>query len=388
MQVLSGATDVEGSRWSVAVRESEVALSVPVRPEEFAIRYDLTVSHPEIECPQFAAFDRWLARAADEHGLSCALIHDGNVVEAIRRIAAGQLSIGYHLDYYALWHRAEDPYARLAQMVEDTGGRSVNHPARARAFTDKAAAVAELVRHGLGVPATLVVRPWSPLRPLTAAERLRMGLADSSQNVYLKPANGFAGKGVVRVEGTDEALTAALATARRQEPSETILLQRAVLPPTLTCEDGVARPAYWRVLFQHGDVLPFWWEPQERVGPGPSYRALTPAELRRHRLQPVCFYVRQAAELTGLDWFSTELCLSDGDEPSVYSVTDVAGRECPVVAIDPVNDQCDVDVQSRWPGAAPDETVRRIAARFAERAWQLRQRTLRPASRHSYRAAA
>jgi hypothetical protein len=51
-----------------------------------------------------------------------------------------------------------------------------------------------------------------------------------------------------------------------------------------------------------------------------------------------------------------------------------------VLAIDYVNDQCAVDVQSRWAGALPDETVRRIAERFAEEAWRCRQETIRPGS--------
>ena len=51
----------------------------------------------------------------------------------------------------------------------------------------------------------------------------------------------------------------------------------------------------------------------------------------------------------------------------------MSGRALPVVAIDYVNDQCDVDVQSRWAGAPPDELVRHVAGRFAEEAWRLRQ---------------
>jgi hypothetical protein len=386
--VTGGDTGVAGSSWRIAVREGGVALPAACPPHELASHYDLAVSHPEVHSPQFAAFDHWLAREAAGHGLSCVLFHAGNVAEAADRLAAGRMTVGYHLDYYALWHRPDDPYARLAQAVEDAGGRSVNAPARARAFTDKAAAVSELARHGLGVPGTLVIRPWSPVRPLTAGERARVGLDVPGRRAYLKPANGFAGQGVVRVDGTDEALAAALTAARRQEPGETFLLQREVCPPPLLCEDGQSRPAYWRVLFQMGEVMPFWWAPQERVGPRPSYHALTPAELRHHRLHSVVTYVRSLAEVTGLEWFSTELCLGDGSEVSGYSVTGKDGRERPVLAIDPVNDQCDVDVGSRWPGAPPDDVVRRIAGRFAERAWQLSRRSLRPQAMPSYRVAA
>jgi hypothetical protein len=387
MQVLSGDADTASGRSSGVVSEADATIFAPAQPEDFAARYDLSISHPDLHTPQFAAFDRWLARAAASHDLTCALIHDGNIAEARRRLDAGQMTIGYHLDYYALWHHPEDPYAQLAHAIEDTGGHSVNPPARARAFTDKATAVAELRRHGLGVPATLLLRPRAAPRSLTVAERNRLGLDAPDRYAYLKPANGFAGQGVVRIPATDEALAAALANARQHDPNETFLLQREIQPPLLACEDGVSRLAYWRVLYQHGEVLPFWWAPQERIGPEPSYRALTVAELHRHRLQAVLSYVRKVAELTGLDWFSTELCLSDGDEPSSRSVIGPDGRERPVLAIDPINDQCDVDVQSRWAGAAPDEVVRHIAARFAERAWQLRQRWLRPEN-FSYRAAA
>lgn len=386
MQTVSGDAGVAGGGWRIAVRESALALPAACLPHELAARYDLSVSHPEIHSPQFAAFDHWLAREAAGYDLSCALFHAGNVAEATNRLAAGRMTVGYHLDYHALWHRPCDPYARLAQAVEDAGGRSVNPPARARAFTDKAAA--ELSRHGLGMPGTLVFRPWSPFRPLTAGERARVGLDAPGRCAYLKPANGFAGHGVVRVDGTDESLSAALAAARRGEPDETLLLQREVRPPLLACEDGEPRPAYWRVLFQMGEVMPFWWSPQERVGPEPSYHPLTPAELRHHRLQGVLAYVRSVADVTGLDWFSTELCVGDGSELSAHTVTGEDGRERPILAIDPVNDQCDVDVQSRWPGAPPDDVVRRIAGRFAELAWQLSRRALRPQAMPSYRAAA
>jgi hypothetical protein len=69
------------------------------------------------------------------------------------------------------------------------------------------------------------------------------------------------------------------------------------------------------------------------------------------------------------------LCLGDGGESSRFVVRDAdRGTSFPVVAIDYVNDQCDVDVQSRWPGAPPDDVVQHIADRFAEEAWRQRQR--------------
>jgi len=333
------------------------AIPIPARPEELTDHYDLTISHPAVEQPQLAAFERWLAAAAAARGLSCALIHDGVVAEATRRLEAGQLTIGYHLDYFALWHVADDPYARLSQAVQDAGGWPVNLPARARLFTDKAAAHAELVRHSLAVPPTLVLRPGCEA-VLTPRGRQQLGLDDPAARIYIKPANGFCGRDVRCVAGNDQpAIEAALKEVRDRNAHDSLLIQREARCPGLMCDDGVSRPAYWRVLCCLGEMIPFWWSKHE---PGrPSYRRVTHAEVQRHQLAAMLAYVRELASLSRLDWFSTELCMCD--EPQRR-----------IVAIDYFNDQCDVDVQSRWCGAPPDDVVQYLAVRFANAAWRQR----------------
>jgi hypothetical protein len=298
------------------------------------------------------------------------------------------MTIGYHLDYFALWHVNDDPYARLSVAVQDTSGRPVNQPARSKAFTDKAAAHAELLRHGLGVPATVLMRPWNGERPLSTKELQFLRLDEPNTSVFVKPANGFAGRGVQRVEQpTPQKLNEALAAVRQYDRNDSILVQCGVRWPALLCEDGVERPAYWRVFGCLGDLFAFWWSPQSSTKGRPSYRAVTSGEVRRYRLQPLLAYAQTLADLSGLDWFSTELCLSDGAEESRFNVIGADGRERPVVAIDYINDQCDVDVQSRVLGGPPDLFVRRLATRFAEEAWRLRQSRLRPATRVYLRAA-
>jgi len=355
--------------WGVeALQRGVCPLIVPTRPEDLASHYDLTISHPAVDQPSLAAFERWLAEATARRGLSCAVLHDGVVHEAVRRLEDGRLTIYFHLDYFAMWHISGDPYARLVQAVQDTGGRPINPPARSRLFTDKAAAHAELVRHGLGVPETVVFRPGAPDRPLTEAERRRLRLQEPGARVYLKPANGFAQRGVVRVDNTDPAsLTTAVAAARLYDRNDALLLQREVRCPQLTCDDGTARPAYWRVLHCLGDVIPFWWNKAEGEQGRPSYRWVSAAENERHGLGPVLEFAEALADLSGLDWFSTEVCLSEGPERSRYTVRGMNGdgRRWPVVAIDYVNDQCDMHVQSRWPGGPPDDVVRYVAERFA-----------------------
>lgn len=363
---------------------SQPALHIPSHPDDLAPHYDLTISHPHVDQVAFTAFDRWLGEAAASWGLSAALLHDGVVSEAIHRLDRGQLAIGFHLDYFALWHVADDPYARLAQAVEDAGGRSANPPARSRLFTDKAAAHAEMIRRGLGVPPTVILRPWTHDRVLTAAERAGLRLDEPEARVYIKPANGFGGHGVVCTDRVDpEGLAGVVAEARNRHRQDAVLIQRAVRCPRLTGDDGIERPAYWRLLYCLGELFPFWWHHAEI---GPSYRRLRTSEIRQHHLQPVLDFALELAKLTGLQWFSTELCLSEGNESSRYVVR--GRRDYPVVAIDYVNDQCDVDVQSRWPGAPPDAVIRYVAERLVDAARAFRHATLRSGSDSRSRDAA
>jgi hypothetical protein len=355
-------------------------LQVPDGPHELAGHYDVTISHPPRHMDQYAVFERWLAESAHSFGLSCALIHQAVVSAAVQRLAAGELTIGLHLDYETYWHEPGDDFVRLAISVQDAGGCSINLPARSRAFTDKSAAHHELERHHLGTPPTVLLRPWSADRNLSVQERWHLRLDEPGTRLYIKPANGSCGRGVFRVDHpTPERVSAAIAEARRFDPADTYLAQTEVRPPWLRCGDGVSRPAYFRVLYCLGELTAFWWQPLEHLAPGvPSYRPVEPDEIEYHKLQPILAYVRTLAGVCGLEWFSTELCLCPYPRPGRFTVLDVDGLDLPVVAIDYVNDQCDVDPQSRWPGGPPDAYVRKAAWRFAELAWQVRRRALSP----------
>src|SRR5205823_13667575 len=129
----------------------------------------------------------------------------------------------FHLDYFALWHVPNDPFARLTRAVESTRGLPINLPVCAQHFTDKAVAHGELRQRGLGVPASLVV-PAGQDDPVFASEDLRpLRLEESNACVFVKPANGFGGKGVVRVERPDPSrLVAAVRAVRQHDERDAI----------------------------------------------------------------------------------------------------------------------------------------------------------------------
>jgi hypothetical protein len=295
--------DEHGAR-PAAPPTAEVVPAGPPAPEDLAAHYDLTTSLPD------GAFCRYLAEAVSAHGLTFAALHEGIIHEALRRLADGRLTAGFHLDTVVRWRHPDDPCARLAQAVADAGGCPVNPPARLRLFTDRAAAHAELVRRGLGVPAT------------------------------------------------------------------------AVVCPQLECADFVARPASWRVLYCLGELIPLWWAGPD--GSGCSGRPVTREEIRCHRLRPALQYAAAVARISGLEWFATDLCLTEGPEPSRYRVPAGGGRGWAVVAAEAVHDPYDALV----PGELPDAVVRHVAGRFAEAAWLYRHTAaVAPAPRTARRAA-
>src|SRR5262249_22742862 len=84
---------------------------------------------------------------------------------------------------------------------------------------------------------------------------------------------------------------------RGARDGDTWLVQRAVRPPRLMCDDGAERPAYWRVLYCLGELIPFWWAPPDAAPGGVSYRKVTTGEVRRLGLDPVLDYACGLAAL-------------------------------------------------------------------------------------------
>ncbi len=343
-------------------------LCCPQNERELGRHYDLTISrstHADMDA--FRAFDAWLARAAAERELSCCIVTDAVVREAAERLQSGRLQIGFHLDYFALWHISDDPYARLAHAVRDSGGTTINPPAKSRLFTNKAEAHVRLLKRGLGVPATALVALGADIdEPSLKACGLTI---DGTSTCFVKPANGFGSSGVIRVENcTTERIREAVGKVRQRHPADTMLVQRAVTCPRLRAEDGSELMAYWRLVYCMGEIIPFWWHAAEADQGRPNYRRLSGAEIKRLRLQDVINYCRELADVCQMSWFSTELCACESSEGPGFRIPGPDGKPMAVVAIDYVNDQCDVDVQSRWLGGPPDDFVRHVANRFAEAA--------------------
>jgi len=177
----------------------------------------------------------------------------------------------------------------------------------------------------------------------------------------IKPARGWGWKGVVLGARGD---LEAISTARDFDRGDDFLVQRQVPYAFLPDDQGDTRPAWWRVFYLFGEMIPCWWNPENG-----EYRLMSLRELSMNELLPLARLSAEIGRLSGMDFFSTEICLAE--EPAMPGAQyQAAGR--PFYVIDYVNDQCDVRCQSRHASAPPDEVVRHLAERFADLAWRHR----------------
>ena len=129
--------------------------------------------------------------------------------------------------------------------------------------------------------------------------------------------------------------------ARMEFPDQKYLAQAHISARVLS-----GREAWFRVFYAGGDCWPCWWKPSTHV-----YKVLTPDEETQFDLAPVCEVTERIAQVCKLDWFSTEIALTED------------GR---FVAVDYVNDGIDTRIQSKAVDGVPDEVMKQIAVKLVE----------------------
>ena len=118
-------------------------------------------------------------------------------------------------------------------------------------------------------------------------------------------------------------------------------------------------PAYFRIFHVFGSIWACWWNCFTD-----RYRRVSDADVERFGLGPLTDIVRQIAALTRMNFFSSEIALTEENE---------------FVVIDYVNDQCHLLTQSANPRmGVPDDLVAAIALRLVEASQELMQTAKAP----------
>ncbi len=274
------------------------------------------------------AFIEHLQGTCASKGISTCVIAPASVEKITAKYRSGEFLFDFYLDRGS---DAAKEFLPLAQLVEQSGSRIINHYAAMQWAMDKATMHLEFLAAGLDVPYTIILSPYSkqPEVEIAAFDKL-------SRPFIIKPAIGGGGVGVV----TGAETLADIVQARMSQNRQKYLLQKKVEPVML----GHKR-AWFRAYYVLGDTYLVWWDDLTHV-----YQYLGPVEEREFYLSPLRGLITKIAKISGLDFFSAEIALTPD------------GR---FVVVDYVNEVCDMRSQSAHADGVPERLLHDIISSLA-----------------------
>jgi hypothetical protein len=275
-----------------------------------------------------ADFVQFLKDACARRGLAVWQITPANLLEAVTELYTGQATFRTLLD------RAADDlrFETVRRFALENHLPRINPAELSHWAEDKATMHLELIQAGVQTPYTVLLAPFIDQPLLPALDLTPLGTI-----FVIKPALGGGGEGVrLNASSLDD-----IQHARMEFPNQKYLVQAHIEARLLA-----GRQAWFRVFYAAGDCIPCWWNPSTHV-----YGILTSDEEKQFDLAPLREVTERIARVCKLDWFSTEIALTDD------------GR---FVVVDYVNDGIDTRLKSKAADGVPDEVMRHMTEKLAE----------------------
>jgi len=261
-----------------------------------------------------------------DSGLTTYIIRGHNIAETTSKVHDKQLFFRFYLDRAS---DAEPSFEELARILTRRKSVIINPYKKVHHAIDKASMHLEFLRIGLNVPYSIIIPPHSEF------EDVKLTVEDLSilgRPFIIKPCNTTGG-GIGVVTGA-ESLREVL-EERLNYSNDKYLIQEKVYPTIL---DG--KRAWFRCFWAFGKPIAVWWDDQTHI-----YEELNEEDIFYFDLKKLFYKIRSIAKLTELDFFSTEIVLTNKDA---------------FMVIDYVNDQCDMRLKSKHFDGVPDNVVNQI----------------------------
>ena len=275
-----------------------------------------------------------LNERALKEGLKPYLIHAYNFFSSLKDITDGQLSFNCFFD------RSGDDSATfggLADFLKKKDIIFINHPDNVKNTTDRSKIHSMFISYGLPVPKTVFLKPKEERQVLEAK------IQHVSVPCIFKPALGSYGNGeVLTINSIDDVLK-----LKREDEDESYFAQERVLPISLE-----SKPAWFKVLYCFGEIIPLRWHPETREHESLSLRQIY--RLGLHEIWPITKKIKQACKL---DFFSTDIAMKDKGK---------------FLVVDYVNERPDMRKKSKFKDALPDEIVDKVISNiiaFVKQGW-------------------
>ena len=267
-------------------------------------------------------FVQYVEHACVEQGLTFWQITPDNLLESVTALYKGEKS------FQTLLERSQydDRFEPIIRWAKKHHKKRINPTEVSKWSEDKATMHLELISAGINTPYTILLPPFIEYPVIPELDLMPLG-----HQFVIKPSHEGGGEGVILgAFSMDQILR-----ARMQFPEQKYLIQATIMPRTIH-----GRPAWFRVFFANGKTYPCWWHPLSHVS-----APVTQQDEHRFELSPLHKITGHIASICKLDWFSTEIALTQKEFFVVYYV----------------NDGIDTRVQSKAVDGIPDEIIKNIA---------------------------
>lgn len=275
-----------------------------------------------------------------KNGITTFRIGYHNLREVSKKVASKKLHFNYYLD--RAWDVDVD-FGALGKILQKKGTHFFNQYNHVIHAIDKANMHLEFITSGLNVPYSIIIPPFN------LSEDIYLSIKDLNKlgrPFIIKPCNTTGG-GVGVVTGAET--LSEVFEERVTNSDDKYLLQEKVFPRIIK-----NRRAWFRVFWAFDEAIPVWWDDQTHL-----YEVLTLADIDEYNLKSLFTYTKKIAQLTSLDFFSTEIVLTDSNK---------------FVVIDYVNDQCDMRLKSNHVDGVPDRIANKIITNLSKKILQLKRK--------------
>ena len=259
-------------------------------------------------------------------GLTTFLLSYNNFEDVKNKILNKKIGFNFYLD--RAWDVDED-FENLGKIIARRKTVILNSYKNIIHAIDKANMHLEFITEEINVPYSIIIPPHSEKKDIFISVK---DLAILGRPFIIKPCNTTGG-GLGVVTGAESLKD--ILDERMINTDDKYLLQEKIYPMTL---DG--KRAWFRCFWAFGKPIITWWDDQTHL-----YYEMTQDDLEGFNLKKLPFITRKIAKLTQLDFFSTEIVLTEKRK---------------FVVIDYVNDQCDMRLSSKHRDGVPDIVVKQI----------------------------
>lgn len=285
--------------------------------------FDLAIAYDwEFDVEFISAIEKTMQQL----GFSTYVITDKNISEVTESVKQRRLSFRCLLDRAS---DVNDNFIELNRILTKKRAYVFNPHKIVEHAIDKANMHLEFITSGINVPYSIIIPPHSQAKEIFISIN---DLEILGRPFIIKPCNTTGGgMGVVKgAESLKEVLN-----ARQKHSNDKYLIQEKIYPKML---DG--KRAWFRCYWAFGKTICVWWDDETHI-----YNQLHDFEVEEFGLKKLFLITRTIHRLTLLDFFSTEIALTEKNK---------------FVVIDYVNDQCDMRLKTLHTDGVPDNVVSEI----------------------------